>query len=257
MRWRKRQESPAGASGSNPLPPVIRGAGPRPPATHPAERDRDAWPSRGGTLGPACDATIEAAPSRPATTYDARTGTVGYFANSTSSATKTNTPLLNIPQSVSVLTKQFIQDQNPQGITDITRYVPGVAVHQGEGNRDELVIRGVDSCANFYVNGFRDDVQYFRDLYNTQSIEILKGPSALTFGRASGGGLVNRTLKEADGTRVYGRPRRPAPSATGAFRSMPARPSTRMSRPGSMRSTRDRTPSATSASSNAMVSIRR
>ena len=86
-------------------------------------------------------------------------------------------------------------------VTDVTRYVPGVAVHQGEGNRDELVIRGVDSSANFFVNGFRDDVQYFRDLYNTQSIEILKGPSALTFGRGAGGGLVNRTLKEADGTR--------------------------------------------------------
>ena len=57
----------------------------------------------------------------------------------------------------------------------------------------------MDSSANFFVNGFRDDVQYFRDLYNAQSVEVLKGPSAITFGRASGGGLVNRTLKEADG----------------------------------------------------------
>jgi catecholate siderophore receptor len=80
---------------------------------------------------------------------------------------------------------------------------PGVAVHQGEGNRDELVIRGVDSSANFFVNGFRDDVQYFRDLYNAQSVEILKGPSALTFGRGAGGGLLDRTLKEADGQRIY------------------------------------------------------
>ena len=85
----------------------------------------------------------------------------------------------------------------------MTRYVPGVAVHQGEGNRDELVIRGVNSSANFFVNGFRDDVQYFRDIYNTQSIEVLKGPSALTFGRGAGGGLLNRTLKEADGNRIY------------------------------------------------------
>ena len=96
------------------------------------------------------------------------------------------------------MTKDFIQDQNFQSLTDVTRYVPGVAIHQGEGNRDELVIRGVDSSANFFVNGFRDDVQYFRDLYNAQSVEILKGPSALIFGRGAGGGLVNRTLKEAD-----------------------------------------------------------
>jgi catecholate siderophore receptor len=145
----------------------------------------------------------EAAPKTFGQSQDARTGTVGVYANSTSVATKTNTPLVNIPQSVSVVTKEFIRDQAAQSITDITRYVPGVAIHQGEGNRDELVIRGVDSSANFFVNGFRDDVQYFRDLYNAQSVEILKGPSALIFGRGAGGGLVNRTLKEADGTRVY------------------------------------------------------
>ena len=136
-------------------------------------------------------------------TQAGRTGTVGVYSNSTSVATKTNTPLINIPQSVSVLTKDFIKDQSFQSVTEATRYVPGVAVHQGEGNRDELVIRGVDSSANFFVNGFRDDVQIFRDLYNTQSIEVLKGPSALTFGRGVGGGLVNRTLKEADGQRIY------------------------------------------------------
>jgi catecholate siderophore receptor len=145
----------------------------------------------------------QAAPKTFGESQDTRTGTVGVYANSTSSATKTNTPLVNIPQSVNVVTKEFIRDQNFQSLTDVTRYVPGVAIHQGEGNRDELVIRGVDSSANFFVNGFRDDVQYFRDLYNTQSLEILKGPSALIFGRGAGGGLVNRTLKEADGTRVY------------------------------------------------------
>jgi catecholate siderophore receptor len=148
----------------------------------------------------------DAAPlDRPAfgPSQEARTGTVGVYSDSTSAATKTNTRLINIPQSVTVLTKDYIRDQSFQSVTDVTRYVPGVAVHQGEGNRDELVIRGVDSSANFYVNGFRDDVQYFRDLYNTQSLEVLKGPSALTFGRGAGGGLVNRTLKEADGSRIY------------------------------------------------------
>ncbi|MGN6572635.1 MAG: TonB-dependent siderophore receptor [Pseudolabrys sp.] len=142
-------------------------------------------------------------PPAPADTQEARTGTVGVYSNSTAVATKTNTPLINIPQSITVVTRDFIREQNPQGLTDVTRYIPGVAVHQGEGNRDELVIRGVDSSANFFVNGFRDDVQFYRDLYNTQSVEVLRGPSALTFGRGSGGGLLNRTLKEADGTRVY------------------------------------------------------
>jgi catecholate siderophore receptor len=144
-----------------------------------------------------------AAPKPFAPSQDVRTGTVGVYADSTSVATKSNTPLLNIPQSLSVLTKDFIRDQGFQNLTDATRYVPGVAVHQGEGNRDELVIRGVDSSANFFVNGFRDDVQYFRDFYNAQSVEVLKGPAALTFGRGAGGGIVNRTLKEADGTQIY------------------------------------------------------
>jgi catecholate siderophore receptor len=151
---------------------------------------------------PALDANAQAVTLEPIDVQSSD-GTVGYIANSTSVATKTNTPLINIPQSLSVITKDFIKDQNFQNLTDVTRYVPGVWVHQGEGNRDELVIRGVDSSANFFVNGFRDDVQYFRDLYNAQSIEILRGPSALTFGRGAGGGLLNRTLKEADGTRVY------------------------------------------------------
>ncbi|HEY7244370.1 MAG TPA: TonB-dependent siderophore receptor [Xanthobacteraceae bacterium] len=145
-------------------------------------------------------------------TQDARTGTVGVYANSTSAATKINTPLVNIPQSLTVVTKEFISDTSFQNLTDITRYVPGVDIHQGEGNRDELIIRGVDSSANFFVNGFRDDVQIFRDLYNAQSVEVLKGPSAITFGRGVGGGLVNRTLKEADGQKVY-----EATAQTGSF----------------------------------------
>src|SRR3954470_17806221 len=94
----------------------------------------------------------QAAPAAAAfaQSQDARTGTVGVYANSTSAATKTNTALVNIPQSLTVVTKETIRDQNFQSLTEVTRYVPGVAIHQGEGNRDELVIRGVDSSANFF-----------------------------------------------------------------------------------------------------------
>jgi catecholate siderophore receptor len=186
------QAAPEARPGAAALPPVSVDANRAKP-----RRARTATPSRQR-------APVVAQPEvKPVNTFDARTGTVGYYSNSTSVATKTNTPLINIPQTVNVVTKDFIKDQAFQNITDISRYVPGVTIHQGEGNRDELVIRGVDSSANFFVNGFRDDVQYYRDLYNTQSIEVIKGPSALTFGRGAGGGLVNRTLKEADGTRVY------------------------------------------------------
>ena len=189
---------------STELPPVNVTA---PPATHRLARNAPSRRAHGGSQRSRPQAALRPEQAPPpkelAQTQDARTGTVGIYSNSTSVATKTNTPLVNVPQSLSVITKDFIRDQNFQNLTDVTRYVPGVAVHQGEGNRDELVIRGVDSSANFFVNGFRDDVQYFRDFYNAQSVEVLKGPSALTFGRGAGGGIVNRTLKEADGTSIY------------------------------------------------------
>jgi catecholate siderophore receptor len=193
------------ASGATTLPPVNIDAPARKPRTRaqaqPNSRNRSA--ARSARRNPRVAAQPPAAPpAAPVETQETRTGTVGVYSNSTSVATKTNTPVVNIPQSLNVLTRSFIQDNAFQNFTDVTRYVPGVAVHQGEGNRDELVIRGVDSSANFFVNGFRDDVQYFRDLYNVQSVEVLKGPSALIFGRGAGGGLVNRTLKEADWSNV-------------------------------------------------------
>ena len=128
--------------------------------------------------------------------------TIGYLTKQTRSATKTNTPLIDTPQSVTVVTQAQIRDQGFQSIEEAVRYVPGIIPHQGEGNRDDLVIRGQRSNADFYVNGVRDDVQYFRDLYNTQRIEVLKGPNALIFGRGGGGGVINRVLKEADGVPI-------------------------------------------------------
>ncbi len=128
--------------------------------------------------------------------------TVGYLGKATRSATKTATPLIDTPQSVSVVTQAEIRDRGVQSIGEALRYVPGVIQAQGEGNRDELVIRGQRSTADFFVNGIRDDVQYYRDLYNVQRIEVLKGPNAMIFGRGGGGGVVNRVLKEADGVPI-------------------------------------------------------
>ncbi|KQU28917.1 TonB-dependent receptor [Methylobacterium sp. Leaf94] len=128
--------------------------------------------------------------------------TVGYVTRATRSATKTDTPLLDTPQSITVVSRQQIRDQNVQNLTEQLRYVPGVIPAQGENNRDEVVIRGQKTNADFFVNGVRDDVQYFRDLYNIERIEVLKGPDSLIFGRGGGGGVINRVLKEADGLRV-------------------------------------------------------
>src|SRR4051812_326308 len=146
-------------------------------------------------------AAAPAAPPPPVVTTNAG-GDTGYHANSTSTATKTNTPLRDIPQSITVITKQQVQDIGAQRIEDAVRYVPGVNWHQGEGNRDQIVIRGQSSTADFFVNGMRDDAQIYRDLYNTERLEFLKGPNAMIFGRGGGGGVLNRVLKEADGVPI-------------------------------------------------------
>jgi len=128
------------------------------------------------------------------------TASAGYRVPVISSATRTITPLRDVPQSVTVVTDALIRDQLMTSMSDVMRYVPGVTTHQGENNRDQVVIRGNSSSADFFVNGIRDDVQYYRDLYNLDRVETLKGPNALTFGRGGAGGVVNRVVKEAHST---------------------------------------------------------
>lgn len=121
----------------------------------------------------------------------------GYQTAAIGSATKTLTPLRDIPQSITVVTNEQIKDQMLMSISDVVRYMPGITAHQGENNRDDLVIRGNRSSADFFLNGIRDDVQYYRDLYNLDRIETMKGPNAMIFGRGGGGGVINRVTKEA------------------------------------------------------------
>ncbi|MEN3328095.1 MAG: catecholate siderophore receptor [Acidobacteriota bacterium] len=120
-----------------------------------------------------------------------------YGVNSINSATKTLTMLRDIPQSISVVTKEQIRDQSMSSLSEVVAYIPGITSHQGENNRDQLVIRGNSTSADFFVNGVRDDVQYYRDFYNVERVEALKGPNSMLFGRGGGGGVVNRVTKEA------------------------------------------------------------
>ena len=122
----------------------------------------------------------------------------GYLANHSSTATRTDTALLDVPQSVSVLTRDRLDDQAMLTIADALRYVPGATAAQGEGHRDQIVLRGNNSTADFFVDGLRDDAQFYRDFYNIERLEILKGPNAMVFGRGGGGGIVNRVTKTPD-----------------------------------------------------------
>ena len=127
----------------------------------------------------------------------------GYVAIS-SAGLKTDTPLLDTPQTVSVVTREQLDDQALQDIGDILRYTPGASIGQGEGNRDQITIRGQNTTADFFVDGIRDDVQYFRPLYNIERVEIHKGPNAMIFGRGGGGGIINRGTKSPIADRQFG-----------------------------------------------------
>jgi catecholate siderophore receptor len=122
----------------------------------------------------------------------------GYRVRNTMSATRTDTPLRDTPQAVTVVTRALIADQAMQSMADVVRYVPGVTMGQGEGHRDAPTIRGNASTADFFVDGVRDDAQYLRDLYNVERVEGLKGANAMVFGRGGGGGVLNRVSKQAE-----------------------------------------------------------
>ncbi|MGD2007985.1 MAG: TonB-dependent siderophore receptor [Cellvibrionales bacterium] len=120
-----------------------------------------------------------------------------FFGQRKASGTKTPTLLLDVPQSISVFGAEQINDQAMSALTEVLQYSPGVSLGQGEDHRDQITIRGQNTTADFFVDGLRDDVQYFRPLYNLERVEILRGSNALLFGRGGGGGVVNRVTKVA------------------------------------------------------------
>src|ERR671916_587878 len=115
-----------------------------------------------------------------------------YGVQATSTATKTNTDIKDIPQALTVISESQIEDQQLRSIAEALYFVPGATPGTGESNRDQITLRGNNTTADFFIDGIRDDVQYFRDFYNVERVEVLKGPNAMIFGRGGGGGVVNR-----------------------------------------------------------------
>ena len=120
-----------------------------------------------------------------------------FLYSDTVNALKTPTPILDVPQSLSLMTAEDIRERGFNSVGEIVAYMPGVTTSQGEGHRDAVVFRGVRSTADFYIDGVRDDVQYYRPLYNLEQVEVLRGPNALLFGRGGTGGVLNRVTKKA------------------------------------------------------------
>jgi catecholate siderophore receptor len=121
-----------------------------------------------------------------------------YALRTTRSASRVSTKLVDLPMSVSVVTRSQLDDRGVLSLADVVRYLPAITMGQGEGHRDQPTTRGIASTADLYIDGVRDDAQYFRDLYNVERVEALRGPNALAFGRGGGGGVLNRVMRQAD-----------------------------------------------------------
>lgn len=126
---------------------------------------------------------------------NAGTGT-GYQATQSTIA-RSPVPLLNTPQSVTVIPQQILQEQNSTSYVEALRNVAGITFRAGEGGNggDNPYIRGFDARNDVFRDGVRDPGWYTRDTFATQQIEVLKGPSSFLFGRGSTGGVINATTK--------------------------------------------------------------
>jgi catecholate siderophore receptor len=157
--------------------------------------------SRQPRVQPASADTAGATNLKPVRVVAARR--TAYSSAGTTTATKTPALLRDVPQSITTISRGAISDLSMQSMGDVVRLIPGVSMGQGEGHRDQPTIRGNSTTADFFVDGVRDDVQYFRDLYNVERVEALKGSNAMIFGRGGGGGILNRVTKEPQWSPVH------------------------------------------------------
>ncbi len=113
--------------------------------------------------------------------------------------------LVDTPQTISVVPQNVIGEQNATTLRDTLRNVAGISLAAGEGNSqgDSLTIRGFTARTDLFIDGMRDYGNYYRDPFDTQEVEVLQGPSSLTFGRGSTGGVVNQETKSAQPDRFF------------------------------------------------------
>ena len=125
--------------------------------------------------------------------------TEGFRTDSTSTATRTDTPLRDIPQYINIVPQELIRSQGAVSLPDALRNVPGITYAAAEGGTQAnqvFYLRGFPAGGDLFLDGIRDLGEYNRDLFATESVEVLKGPSALMFGRGSTGGVINQTSKQ-------------------------------------------------------------
>ena len=132
----------------------------------------------------------------PATSVNSSYEEQSYKASESKTALKIDAPLRDIPQTVNVVPQSVIKDQGAQSMEDVLKNVPGIGLSNGDGQCDQVTIRGFSAIGDMYVDGLRDDALYYRDLSNVERVEVIKGPAAVLYGRGSSGGLINNVSKK-------------------------------------------------------------
>lgn len=149
---------------------------------------------------PDLQAETESALTLPETAVNSEYSEQSYMSTESRSALKIDAPLRDIPQTVNVIPQSVIKDQGAQSMEDVLKNVPGIGLSNGDGQRDQVTIRGFSAIGDMYVDGIRDDALYFRDLSNVERVEVIKGPAAVLYGRGSSGGLINSISKKPNFT---------------------------------------------------------
>ncbi|UVJ46266.1 TonB-dependent siderophore receptor [Pseudomonas sp. LS1212] len=149
---------------------------------------------------PDLQAETESALTLPTTAVNSEYSEQSYMSTESRSALKIDAPLRDIPQTVNVIPQSVIKDQGAQSMEDVLKNVPGIGLSNGDGQRDQVTIRGFSAIGDMYVDGVRDDALYFRDLSNVERVEVIKGPAAVLYGRGSSGGLINSISKKPNFT---------------------------------------------------------
>jgi iron complex outermembrane recepter protein len=129
----------------------------------------------------------------------------GYRVPNASTATRTETPLRDIPQSIQVVPQQVLEDRKVSNLTEATETVSGVSTGQENFSPASVnrVIRGFNADGNFR-NGFRDTDTFANTAIGTvEQVEVLKGPASVLFGSVEPGGIVNVTTKQPLSTPYY------------------------------------------------------
>jgi catecholate siderophore receptor len=103
---------------------------------------------------------------------------------------------LDLPQTITTISQEVLRDRAVQSMQEALAYVPGASQILGEGRRDQVSLRGMNANTDQYIDGIRDDATYYRDLSNTDHIEVVEGPAAVLYGRGTSGGLVDRVTKK-------------------------------------------------------------